>query len=91
VRTHQRALLGALFRAAFDSFTTLCADPRWLGARVGALAVLHTWTRTLEWHPHVHLLVPAGGVASDGGRCPSGANPSSCLSTPWRSSSELAS
>jgi len=48
VRAHQRALLGALFRAAFDSLTALCADPRWLGGRVGALAVLHTWTRTLE-------------------------------------------
>jgi hypothetical protein len=66
VREHQRALLGALFRAAFDSLAALCADPRWLGGRVGALAVLHTWTRTLEWHPHVHLLVPAGGLAPDG-------------------------
>lgn len=37
-----------------------------LGAQIGALAVLHTWTRTLEWHPHVHLLVPGGGLAADG-------------------------
>ena len=66
VRQHQRALLGALFLAAFDSLAALCADPRWLGGHVGALAVLHTWTRTLEWHPHVHLLVPAGGLAPDG-------------------------
>jgi len=66
VREHQRALLGALFRAAFDSLAALCADPLWLGGRVGALAVLHTWTRTLEWHPHVHLLVPACGVSCDG-------------------------
>jgi len=66
VREHQQALIGALFRAAFDSLEALCADPRWLGGRVGALAVLHTWTRTLEWHPHVHLLVPAGGLADDG-------------------------
>jgi hypothetical protein len=66
VRDHQQALLGALFRAAFDSLAALCADPRWLGGRVGALAVLHTWTRTLEWHPHVHLLVPAGALASNG-------------------------
>src|SRR5438876_931026 len=44
----------------------MCADPRYLGARIGALAVLHTWTRTLEWHPHVHMLVPAGGLAPDG-------------------------
>lgn len=66
VREHQRALLGVLFRAAFDSLAALCADPHWLGGRVGALAVLHTWTRTLEWHPHVHLLVPACGVSCDG-------------------------
>ena len=66
VREHQRALLGALFRAAFDSLSALCADRRFVGGRIGALAVLHTWSRTLEWHPHVHLLVPAGALAPDG-------------------------
>lgn len=66
VRAHQRVLLPVLFRAAFDSLATLCRDARFLGATIGALAVLHTWTRTLEWHPHVHLLVPGGGVAPDG-------------------------
>src|SRR5512139_1649951 len=48
VRSHQRALIGALFVAAFESLAALCSDPRWLGGRIGALAVLHTWTRTLE-------------------------------------------
>lgn len=66
VREHQHALVGALFRAAFEALAALCADPHWLGGHIGALAVLHTWTRTLEWHPHVHLLVPAGGLAPDG-------------------------
>jgi len=66
VRAHQHVLIGALFRAAFDSLSALCADPRWLGGRIGALAVLHTWTRTLEWHPHIHMLVPAGALAPDG-------------------------
>jgi predicted RNA-binding Zn-ribbon protein involved in translation (DUF1610 family) len=66
VRQHQQALLGTLCRAAFDSLSALCADPRWLGGHIGALAVLHTWTRTLEWHPHVHLLVPGGALAPDG-------------------------
>lgn len=66
VRSHQRVLLGVLFRAAFDSLSALCADPRWLGGRIGALGVLHTWSRTLEWHPHVHMLVPAGALGSDG-------------------------
>lgn len=66
VRSHQKELLPVLFRAAFDSLAKLCMDPRFLGAQIGALAVLHTWTRTLEWHPHVHLLVPGGGLAPDG-------------------------
>ena len=67
VRSRQRALLPALFKAAFAALARLCADPRWLGATTfGALAVLHTWTRTLEWHPHVHFLVPAVGLAADG-------------------------
>jgi hypothetical protein len=66
VRSHQKALVTVLFRAAFDSLAALCADPRLLGARIGALAVLHTWTRSLEWHPHVHMLVPGGGLAPDG-------------------------
>jgi len=66
VRSNQRALLGVLFAAAFESLAALCADRRWLGGRIGALAVLHTWTRTLQWHPHVHMLVPAGALAPDG-------------------------
>ena len=66
VRSHQKKLLSVLFRAAFESLAALCADPRFLGAKVGALAVLHTWTRTLEWHPHVHMLVPGGGLGPDG-------------------------
>jgi hypothetical protein len=66
VRSHHKALLSVLFRAAFESLVSLCADPHFLGARIGALAVLHTWTRTLEWHPHVHMLVPGGGLAPDG-------------------------
>ncbi len=49
VREHQHALVGALFRAAFDGLANLCEDPRWLSRRIGALALLHTWTRTLEW------------------------------------------
>jgi hypothetical protein len=66
VRLHQRALIPVLFQAAYESLSILCADARWLGGQIGALAVLHTWTRTLEWHPHVHLLVPGGALAYDG-------------------------
>lgn len=66
VRAHQRVLLSVLFKAAFESLSALCADPRFVGGRIGALCVLHTWTRTLEWHPHVHMLVPAGALSADG-------------------------
>ncbi|WP_437915619.1 IS91 family transposase [Sorangium sp. So ce302] len=66
VRSHQTALVPVLFQAAFESLARLCADPHFLGGRIGALAGLHTWTRTLEWHPHVHLLVPGGGLTPDG-------------------------
>jgi len=69
VRAHQSSLLAALCRAAFIALAELCADPHYLGtSRIGALAVLHTWSRTLIWHPHVHLLVPAGGLTADGTR-----------------------
>ena len=66
VRAHQKTLLPVLCRAAFESLARMCADPHFLGGQIGALAVLHTWTRTLAWHPHVHMLVPGGGLAPDG-------------------------
>jgi hypothetical protein len=66
VRAHQKQLIRVLFKAAFESLAALCADPRHLGGRIGALAVLHTWKRTLEWHPHVHLLVPGGALSAQG-------------------------
>jgi len=66
VRQHQRALIPVLFRAAYESLAALCRDPRHLGGGIGALGVLHTWSRTLEWHPHVHFLVPGGALTSQG-------------------------
>jgi hypothetical protein len=60
-----RAFLGSLLKAASDVIDRLCRDPRYLGAEVGQLAVLHTWTRNLEWHPHVHIIVTAGGWDAD--------------------------
>jgi hypothetical protein len=66
VRTHQRVLLAALMTAAAAALRSLAADPRYIGGSLGILAVLHTWTRALEYHPHVHCLVPGGGVAADG-------------------------
>jgi hypothetical protein len=61
-RAHQKLVYGLLMTAAAAALLKLSADPRDLGARPGALAVLHTWTRALLYHPHVHLLVTAGGL-----------------------------
>ncbi|MBV8456230.1 MAG: IS91 family transposase, partial [Acetobacteraceae bacterium] len=57
-----------LFRAAAETLRTIAADPAHLGAEVGFLAVLHTWGQNLLHHPHLHCLVPGGGVAPDGSR-----------------------
>lgn len=60
-RAHQKLVYGLLMRAAAAALLKLTADPRYLGARPGFIAVLHTWTRALLYHPHVHILVTAGG------------------------------
>ncbi|MBA4073321.1 MAG: IS91 family transposase, partial [Gemmatimonas sp.] len=65
-RTHQAVVYAMLLREAAASVQTLAADPTWVGGPPGILAVLHTWTRTLEYPPHAHLLVTAGGLARDG-------------------------
>jgi hypothetical protein len=55
-----------LFRAASETMMTIAADPKHLGARIGITAVLHTWGSAMTHHPHVHMIVPGGGIASDG-------------------------
>jgi Putative transposase/Transposase zinc-binding domain len=57
-----------LFRAAAETLTTIAADPKHLGARIGFTAVLHTWGSALTHHPHVHIIVPGGGLSPDGER-----------------------
>jgi hypothetical protein len=57
-----------LFRAASETMLTIAADPRHLGARIGITAVLHTWGSAMTHHPHVHMIVPGGGIALDGTR-----------------------
>lgn len=54
-----------LFRAASETLRTIAADPKHLGAQIGFLAVLHTWTQTLLHHPHLHCVVPGGGLSPD--------------------------
>jgi hypothetical protein len=61
-RAHQKVVYSLLMTAAAGALLKLAADPRYLGARPGMLAVLHTWTRALLYHPHVHMLVTAGGL-----------------------------
>ena len=65
VRRHQKDLYDILLRAAAQALIKLAADPHYVGGLIGVLCVLHTWTRTLVYHPHVHCLVPAGGVSAD--------------------------
>ena len=65
-RDHQRAVYGALLREAATAVQQVARDRAWVGGTPGVLAVLHTWSRTLEYHPHVHLLVTAGGLTPDG-------------------------
>jgi hypothetical protein len=57
-----------LFHAAAETMLTIAADPRHLGARIGITAVLHSWGSALTHHPHVHMIVPGGGIALDGQR-----------------------
>ena len=68
-RAHQRVVYSALFRVSSEALRTLAADPEYLGTdRLGFFGVLHTWGRTLEYHPHVHYVVPGGGLNGDGDR-----------------------
>jgi hypothetical protein len=57
-----------LFKASAETLLTIAADPRHLGARIGMTAVLHTWGSALTHHPHIHMIVPGGGIALDGRR-----------------------
>jgi hypothetical protein len=63
-----RLVYGMLFQAASQTLLTLAADPRRMGAQIGFLAVLHTWDQQMRPHPHLHCLVPAGGIAPDHSR-----------------------
>lgn len=63
---HNKAVVyDLLFRAASETMLTIAADPKHLGARIGITAVLHTWGSAMTYHPHVHMIVPGGGIALD--------------------------
>lgn len=65
-RSHQKLIYNLLFRASAAALQKLAADPRFVGARLGMLGVLHTWTRQLLYHPHVHYIVTGGGLTQKG-------------------------
>ena len=65
-RSHQKLVYDALFRASAEAAQKLACDARFVGGTLGLVGVLHTWARDLSYHPHVHYLVPAGGLADDG-------------------------
>jgi hypothetical protein len=64
--TNKSVIYGALFKAASETLLWIAADPKHLGAKIGVTMVLHTWGSALTHHPHVHCLVPGGGISPDG-------------------------
>jgi len=65
---NKAAIYDILFKASAETLITIAADPKHLGARIGILSVLHTWGSALTHHPHVHMIVPGGGISLDGER-----------------------
>jgi Putative transposase/Transposase zinc-binding domain len=65
---NKAAVYDLLFRAASETMMTIAADPKHLGARIGITAVLHTWGSAMTHHPHIHMIVPGGGLSRDGAR-----------------------
>ena len=65
---NKAAVYGLLFQASSETMLTIAADPKRLGARIGITAVLHTWGSALTHHPHIHMIVPGGGLSRDASR-----------------------
>ena len=65
---NKAAVYDLLFRVASETMVTIAADPRHLGAHIGITAVLHTWGSAMTHHPHIHMIVPGGGISLDGER-----------------------
>ena len=65
---NKEVIYDILFRASAETMLTIAADPKHLGARIGTTSVLHTWGSAMTHHPHVHMIVPGGGISLDGTR-----------------------
>ena len=64
--TNKRVIYGLLFKASSQAMLTIAADPKHLGAKIAITSVLHTWGSAMTHHPHVHMIVPGGGISMDG-------------------------
>jgi predicted Zn-ribbon and HTH transcriptional regulator len=62
---HPQAMYEVLFQTVWNVLRSFALDDKWLGGQMGAIAILHTWSQTLTLHPHVHLIVPAGGIIAN--------------------------
>ena len=65
---NNQVIYDILFKASAETMLTIAADPKHLGARIGITSVLHTWGSAMTHHPHVHMIVPGGGISLDGSR-----------------------
>ncbi len=65
---NKRAIYGLLFKASAETVRTIAVDGKRLGARIGMTSVLHTWGSVMTHHPHIHMIVPGGGLSPDGAR-----------------------
>jgi hypothetical protein len=65
---NKELVLGLLFRVTAETLRTIAADPKHLGAEIGFFAVLHTWGQNLQFHPHLHCVIPGGGLSPEGDR-----------------------
>lgn len=65
-RSHPQTAHNGFFAEVSATLKEIGANPKWLGAELGFLAVLHTWTRQLQYHPHLHVIVPGGGLTPEG-------------------------
>lgn len=63
---NQSVAYSLLFKASAEALTVCASNPKYLGAQTGAVSILHTWGQALTYHPHIHMIVPAGGLSEDG-------------------------
>jgi len=65
-RKNQKLFYNVLFKSSSDALKTLANDDKYLGVEIAMIGILHSWTRALIYHPHVHYMIPGGGIANDG-------------------------